>query len=80
IAAIILPVVGSAIAANLYYPIHLLIWLVDRFNQFPGSSVEILGVKGWHVVLCYCVYAAICLYLWKTEKPAGEKENLPFLL
>ena len=80
IAAIILPVAGSAIAANLYYPIHLLIWLVDRFNQFPGSSIEITGVKGWYVVLCYGIYAAICLWLWKIEKTAGEEENLPFLL
>ncbi|MGB3296690.1 MAG: ComEC/Rec2 family competence protein, partial [Phormidesmis sp.] len=43
IAATILPILGSAIAANLYYPIHLLIWLVERFNQLPGNSVEIPG-------------------------------------
>lgn len=80
IAAIILPVVGSAIAANLYYPIHLLIWLVDRFNQFPRSSVEITGVEGWHVVLCYGIYAAICLGLWRIEKETEKDNDLPFLL
>lgn len=68
IAAIIWPVGGSAIAANLYYPIHLLIWLVERFNQLPGNSVAVGGFKAAHVVASYCVYAAICIWLWQRQK------------
>ncbi|MGB3294780.1 MAG: ComEC/Rec2 family competence protein [Phormidesmis sp.] len=68
IAAIIYPVVGSAIAANLYYPIHLLMWLVERFNQLPGNSVAVGGFKAAHVAASYCVYAAICVWLWQRQK------------
>ena len=70
IAAIIWPLIGSCIAANLYYPIHLLIWLVEKFNQLPGSSVEITGVQGWHVVVSYGVYGLICIALWQRDKKA----------
>ena len=68
IAAIIWPVGGSAIAANLYYPIHLLIWLVARFNQLPGNSVAFKGFTAAHVVASYGVYAAICIWLWRRQK------------
>ena len=75
IAAIIYPVVGSAIAANLYYPIHLLMWLVVRFNQLPGNSVAVGGFKAEHVVASYCVYAVICIWLWQRQK-AGSAIDL----
>ena len=78
IAAIILPILGSAIAANLYYPIHLLIWLVERFNQLPGNSVEVSGFKAWHVVASYGVYAAICFFLWRREKPSASYMQTEF--
>ncbi|WP_121971347.1 ComEC/Rec2 family competence protein [Leptolyngbya sp. BC1307] len=68
IAAIIWPVGGSAIAANLYYPIHLLIWLVEKFNQLPGNSVAFEGFTAAHVVASYGVYAAICIWLWRRQK------------
>ncbi len=80
IAAIIVPVMGSAIASSLYLPIHLLIWLVDRFNQLPFSSIEISGVKGWHVVLSYSVYVAICIWLWRKEKHLEIDESAGFML
>lgn len=68
IAATIVPVLGSAIASNLYYPIHLLIWLVEKFNQLPGSSVEIGGVGAEHVVAIYIAQACLCIWLWRRQK------------
>lgn len=68
IAAIVWPVVGSAIAANLYYPIQLLIWLVEKFNQLPGNSVASEGFTVAQVVASYSVYAAICIWLWQRQK------------
>jgi ComEC/Rec2-related protein len=76
IAAAILPIVGSAIAANLYYPIHLLIWLAEHFNQIPGNSVAISGFNAGHVVASYGVYAAICIFLWQRGKALALTESL----
>lgn len=68
IAATFWPWLGSVVAFLLYYPIHLLIWLVERFNQLPGNSVEISGMTGWLVIIVYSIYAAICIYLWQREQ------------
>lgn len=80
IAAIIIPMLGSAIAATLFGIIHLLIRIVDCFNKLPFSSVEISGVQGWHVVLSYGVYTAICIWLWKKEGELEESEAAAFVL
>ncbi|MGB5917079.1 MAG: ComEC/Rec2 family competence protein [Phormidesmis sp.] len=80
IAAIVWPVLGSAIAANLYYPIHLLIWMVDRFNLFPGSAIAIEGITGWHVVLSYSVYVTVCVWLWHRDKNGAGYDESSFLL
>ena len=80
IAAIVLPVLGSAIAANLYYPIHLLIWLVEKFNQLPGSTFEVTGVTKWHAVMSYGVYTAICLWLWKRDAQKLNDDDELFLV
>lgn len=80
IAAIILPVAGSAIATNLYAPIHILIWLVNCFNKLPFSSIEIVGVQGWQVVLSYGVYAGICLWLRNNEQHVTAEESMAFML
>ncbi len=79
IAAIPIPLVGSFIASMLYYPIHLLIWIVERFNQFPGSSVEFTGMRGWYVVVSYGVYAGICLWLWQRDQQLPDDEHTSFL-
>lgn len=68
IAATIWPVGGSAIAANLYYPIQLLIWLVEKFNQLPGNSVAFEGFTAAQVAASYGVYAAVCIWLWRRQK------------
>ncbi len=67
-AAMVLPILGSAIAAIFYYPIYLLIWLVGLFNQLPGSSVEVKGIGAIAVVVSYSIYAAICIWLWRKEQ------------
>lgn len=79
IASIPVPLVGSFIASMLYYPILILIWLVERFNQFPGSSVEFTGVAGWHVVISYGVYVVICLRVWQTEQQLSDDRQMSFL-
>lgn len=68
IAAMIWPVLGSFIATNLYYPIHFLIWLVGKFNQLPGHSIEFEGFGSWHVIATYSIYAAISIWLWRRQK------------
>jgi ComEC/Rec2-related protein len=68
IAAVVVPVVGSAIAANLYYPIHLLIALANWFNRLPGHSIEITGIHAWHVAASYSVYAVICIWLFRQQE------------
>jgi len=75
IAAIIWPLIGSLMATCLYVPIHVLIWLVERFNQLPGSKFEITGINGWHVVISYGVYAAICIALWKHDRQTETSES-----
>ena len=67
-AAMIWPVLGSAIAANLYYPIHLLIWIVNRFNQLPGSSVEVERIGPWSVVALYAIYGAIYFFAQQRQQ------------
>ena len=74
IAAIFIPIVGSFIAANLYYPIHLLIWIVEKFNRLPGNSVELTGITAWHAVACYAVYTGIFLWLWQRHRDVEMKE------
>ena len=67
IAAIPVPFIGSFIASTLYYPIWILIWVVEQFNQLPGSSLEFTGITGWHVVISYIAYTIICTRLWRRE-------------
>ncbi len=67
-ASIVWPVLGSAIAFMFYYPIHILIWLVERFNQLPGSSFTFEGFGPLAVVVSYGVYAAICIWIWRKEQ------------
>jgi len=70
-AAMVWPVIGSALAANLYYPIHVLIWLVNRFNELPGNSVEFSGFSEWHVIASYGLYAGISIWLWRRHQSSA---------
>mgnify|MGYP001041498430 CR=1 FL=1 len=66
--AMIFPMGGSAIATNLYYPIHILIWIVDKFNQLPGSSLQVEGIGPWPVVALYALYAAIYFFFQQRQQ------------
>lgn len=82
IITILWPWLGSMIAFTLYYPIRMLIWLVEQFNRLPGNSVEITGVQSWHVVVAYSLYGAICVYLWRQDRKKAtlSSEDIVFSL
>ncbi|MFK8181943.1 MAG: ComEC/Rec2 family competence protein [Phormidesmis sp.] len=67
-AAIIWPMLGAAIAAPFRYPVHLLIWLVDKFNSFPGSSIAVEGIGVRSVVIMYGVFATVSILIWRSQK------------
>lgn len=67
-ASIVWPLLGSLFSAPFRYPIQLLIWLVEKFNQLPGSSWEIAGVEAWAVVVAYAMFAVICVWIWRSQK------------
>lgn len=61
IAALILPVAGSALAWLLYYPIELLLGLVQFFNDLPGSSVAVGQISIWQLLLLYGLIGMSCM-------------------
>ncbi|MEM8504919.1 MAG: ComEC/Rec2 family competence protein [Cyanobacteria bacterium P01_D01_bin.1] len=79
ITAIPIPPIGSFIASMFYYPIQILIWIVEHFNQLPGNLFEFTGMQGWHVIASYGVYTAICLWLWRRDQQLPDDEHTTFL-
>ncbi len=63
-AAIFIPVCGSAIAWLLYYPINLLIWLVEFFTNLPGSALAIGTIPLGVMLLLYGLMMLIWLNRW----------------
>ncbi|MGK7917963.1 MAG: ComEC/Rec2 family competence protein [Prochloraceae cyanobacterium] len=61
LAALILPIAGSAIAWLLYYPTQLLLGIIEFFTNLPGSSLAV-GKISLGVVLL--IYGLICLVWW----------------
>ncbi|MGP1375896.1 MAG: ComEC/Rec2 family competence protein [Almyronema sp.] len=59
---------GSAIAGLLYYPIHLLIVLVEFCNQQPGSSMAIAQVSLWQVLGLYSLFGLGWLQPWLKQR------------
>ncbi|MCP2730162.1 ComEC/Rec2 family competence protein [Symplocastrum sp. BBK-W-15] len=58
IAALIYPIAGSAVAWLLYYPIQLLLGLVQVFGLLPGNQIALGTITIWQLLL---LYSFICL-------------------
>lgn len=61
LAAIVSPLAGSALAWLLYYPTHLLINLVQFFQDLPGSSVAVGKISVAQLLLLYGLIGITCI-------------------
>ncbi|MBE9129759.1 MULTISPECIES: ComEC/Rec2 family competence protein [unclassified Coleofasciculus] len=66
-AALISPAVGSALAWLLYYPVQLLIGLVQFFNGLPGNSVAVGTISLVQLLLLYGLISLSCIS-WKVRQ------------
>ncbi|PIG92406.1 ComEC/Rec2 family competence protein [Gloeocapsopsis sp. IPPAS B-1203] len=64
IASIIYPVVGSALAWLLYYPIHFLIGLIGFFAQLPGNSINVGRISVLQLLMVYGLIVLVWLQPW----------------
>lgn len=64
LAALIWPVVGSAIAWLLYYPSHVLIAIVDFFSRLPGNSIALGTISPVQLIVLYAVICLAWLQTW----------------
>ncbi len=64
IAALILPVVGSALAWLLDYPTRGLIWLVQLFSRLPGNSYAVGKIAIWQLLAVYGLIALVWFLPW----------------
>ena len=64
LAALIVPIVGSAIAFLLYYPIQLLLGIIEFFTTLPGSSLAVGKIS---LGLLLLIYGLICL-VWLSKR------------
>jgi competence protein ComEC len=71
IAALIWPLIGSAIAWLLAIPIQILIGLVNFFNALPGHQIQVGHIPAWLVVISYGLYAVTTLWLAHRQKAAS---------
>ena len=65
---LIVPLAGSAIAVLLYYPIHLLIRLVQFFASLPGSTFAIGKISIGMLILVYGLIGLSSLVKWKERR------------
>jgi len=64
IAALIYPILGSALAWLLYYPTHTLIHLVDFFAKLPGATTAVGTISLLHLIVIYLLFIVVCLQKW----------------
>jgi competence protein ComEC len=60
----IYPLAGSAVSLLLFYPTQLLIWIVDFFNNLPGTSFAVGQINVWQLLALYM----LILGGWKYPK------------
>ena len=68
IAALILPVVGSAIAWLLFYPTRLLMGIVNFFTNIPGSSWAIGQISLGTLLVIYGSFLLVWLNQWWRQR------------
>ncbi|MBF2004179.1 MAG: ComEC/Rec2 family competence protein [Chlorogloeopsis fritschii C42_A2020_084] len=61
---LIVPDVGSYLAAILHYPSHWLIALVEFFSKLPGNSFAIGKIAVWQVLVIYGLIALVWIVRW----------------
>nr|WP_235355190.1 ComEC/Rec2 family competence protein [Aliterella atlantica] len=64
IAALVSPIVGSALAWLLYYPTRSLILLVELFSRLPGNSYAVGKIAIWQLLAVYGAIALVCFLPW----------------
>ncbi len=64
IAALILPIVGSALAWVLYYPTHVLIAVIQFFSQLPGTTVAVGTISALQLIALYGLIALVWMQNW----------------
>ncbi len=64
IAALILPLAGTAIASMLNYPTGWLINIVGFFTNLPGNSVAIGKIGIWQISVIYTLIVLVWLVRW----------------
>lgn len=68
IAALFLPIAGSAIAWLLYYPTHALIATVEFFSNLPGATVAVGTISSVQCVALYSLIGLVCLQKWWQQR------------
>jgi competence protein ComEC len=58
---LVIPIAGSAIAAILYAPTHLLIGIVEFCNALPGASIAVGQIATWQFYLLYVLILSVWL-------------------
>ncbi len=61
IVALIYPIAGSAIAWLLYYPIQLLLGLIQVFGLLPGNQIALGTITIWQLLLLYSLICLSCV-------------------
>ncbi len=68
IAALILPVAGTALASMLHYPTGWLINIVEFFTNLPGNSVAVGKIGIWQILVIYALIVLVWLVRWWQKK------------
>lgn len=67
IVALISPYIGSLIAGILYFPVRVLIEVVNFFSVLPGNQVAVGAISIYQLVV---LYGLICgIWLWRNRPP-----------
>ncbi|MGF1491559.1 MAG: ComEC/Rec2 family competence protein [Microcoleaceae cyanobacterium] len=66
-AALILPVLGGAVAGLLYYPLQALIGIVGFFNQLSGNSIAVGEIE---LIQLVALYSIIGWVWWQSSRQA----------